>query len=226
MTQNMTKLRQSARALLCAVGALGTLAAPPVLAQSSYAVPEKYTAPAPAKKQFTPNTVMDPITPEARKRFMQSGTAFNPLSVRDMVNLLAYKVEAKPGVSYDDVVASLKARANKLNFKFVGVNSIYKDVAALTGKPTPKVEVFNFCDAQLARDILDYSLEFVIFFPCRIAVVEDAAGKVWLVMLDWDVSWFDGSPNPNTLPDNVRQGAERIRKSLEEIIQAGANGDL
>ena len=202
------------------------LAAAPVLAQSSYQVPQKLAAPAPAKKQLTANTAMDPITPEARKRFMQSGTALNPLAVRDMVNLLAYKVQAKPGVAYDDVVTSLKQRANKLNFKFVGVNSIYKDVAALTGKPTPKVEVFNFCDAQLAREILDYSLEFVIFFPCRIAVVEDAAGQVWLLMLDWDVSWFDGSPNPNTLPDNVRQSAERIRKSLEEIIQAGANGDL
>lgn len=212
--------------LKLALALVFALAAAPVLPQSSYQVPQKLAAPAPEKKQLTANTAMDPITPEARKRFMLSGTALNPLAVRDMVNLLAYKVQAKPGVSYDDVVASLKQRANKLNFKFVGVTSIYKDVAALTGKPTPKVEVFNFCDAQLAREILDYSLEFVIFFPCRIAVVEDAAGQVWLLMLDWDVSWFDGSPNPNTLPDNVRRSAERIRKSLEEIIQAGANGDL
>ena len=145
---------------------------------------------------------------------------------RDLINLLAYKVEAKPGLSYDDVVASMKARANKINFKFVGVNAIWKDVAATTGKPTPRVEIFNFCDANIARELLDYSLEFVIFLPCRIAVVEDAHQKIWLVMLDWDVRWVDDLPNPDRIPDSLRQGAIQLRQGLADIIQAGANGDL
>ena len=190
-------------------------------------VPEaKYAVPTPAVKRFEPNTMMEPITPEARKRAMQASIGLSPFSLRDMVNLVTYKLPARPGLSYDDVVASLKARANKLNFKLVGVNSIYKDVEAITGKPTPRVEVFNFCDALVAREILDHSLEFVVFFPCRIAIVEDAQGKVWLVMLDWDVSWLDDSPNPNTLPDSIRENAQRIRRTMEEIIQAGANGEL
>lgn len=188
--------------------------------------PEKYTAPAPGIKPFTPNTMMNEITPEARKRAMQSSFGLSPFSLRDLVNLVTYKLPAKPGLAYDDVVASLKQRANKLNFKLVGVNAIYKDVEAITGKPTPRVEVFNFCDALVAREVLDHSLEFIVFFPCRIAVVEDAQGKVWLVMLDWDVSWLDQAPNPNKLPDSLYQNARRIRQTLEEVMRAGANGEL
>ena len=94
------------------------------------------------------------------------------------------------------------------------------------GKPTPRVEVYSFCDAIVARELLDYSLEFVIFLPCRIAVVEDANGRIWLAMLDWDVSWIDTTPNPNRIPESLRQAASRLRQGMEQIIQAGASGAL
>lgn len=207
------------------------LAAACLLASATQALaqtpaPDSYRFPAPEKRSFVPNTAMDPILPEARKRFLQSAMAANPLSLRDMINLFAYKLEAKPGVSYDDVVAAMKHKANKLNFKFVGVNSIYKDVAAITGKPTPRVEVYNFCDAIVARELLDYSLEFVVLLPCRIAVVEDARAKVWLMTLDWDVSWLDTSPNPDSIPPSLRASAVRLRKAIDDIMQAGADGEL
>lgn len=195
-------------------------------AQSRDPIPEKFSAPAPAAKEHRPNTVMDPITAEARTRFIQSLMAGNPLSLRDMINLMTYKVEAKPGLSYDDVVSSMKQRANKLNFKFVGSNAIYKDVSALTGAATPRVEIFNFCDALVARELLDYSLEFAIFLPCRIAAVEDADARIWLLMLDWDVSWLDTSPNPDRMPESLRKSAARLRQGLADIIRAGGNGDL
>lgn len=204
---------------------LATLLGRDALAEN-YALPDKYPVPAPTVKAVTPNTMMDPITPEARAKSLQGSLALLPLSVRDMINLMAYKVRAQPGVSFDDVVASMKQRANKINFKFVGVNAISKDVAAITGKPTPRVEVYNFCDAMVARELLDYSLEFVIFLPCRIAVVEDAKGQIWLVMLDWDVSWVETTPNPNRLPENLRQASAKLRKGMEDIIQAGASGAL
>lgn len=203
-----------------------TLAAPPAPSSAPAGSPPAYGVPVPGIKTFSPNTAMDSITQEARRKFVQGSLASSPLSLRDMMNLFAHKIPAQPGVSYDDVVTSLKQRANKINFKFVGVNSIYKDVAALTGQPTPRVEVFNFCDALVARELLDHSLEFVVFLPCRIAVVEDAQGKVWLVTLDWDVSWLDTSPNPNRIPDGLKSAAQRIRAALEDIMQAGARGEL
>jgi uncharacterized protein (DUF302 family) len=189
-------------------------------------VPEKLAVPSASKKVHRPNTVLDPISSEGRARFAQSTFAGTPLSLRDLINLLTYKVPVKEGVSYDDLVSSMKARANKLNFKFVGSNAIYKDVGALSGETARKIEVFNFCDAQVARELLDYSLEFVVFLPCRIAAVEDADGKLWLMTLDWNVNWLDTSPNPDRLPESLRTAATKLHDSLVEIMRAGAEGDL
>ncbi|MDV7391435.1 DUF302 domain-containing protein, partial [Arthrospira platensis SPKY1] len=123
-----------------------------------------------------------------------------------------------------DVVDSMKIRANKINLKFVGANPLWKEVAAVTGKPTPRVEIFSFCDAPLVREMLDYSLEFVIFMPCRIAVVEDARAQIWMVMLDWNPDWLEDAPD--RLPETLRNSARKLRQDLEDIIQAGARGDL
>ena len=200
--------------------------APALAADKADPVPQKLSFPSASKKEHRPNTVLEPISSEARTKFAQSTFAGTPLSLRDLINLLTYKVEAKEGLSYDEVVSSMKARANKLNFKFVGSNAIYKDVTAITGQPSPKVEVFNFCDAQVARELLDYSLEFVVFLPCRIAAVEDADKRIWLMTLDWHPNWLDTSPNPDRLPDSLVKSATRLHDSLIEIIRAGANGEL
>lgn len=191
---------------------------------TGYQVPDKFPVPIPDIKVRRPNTMMDPITPEARRKSIQSTLALSPFSAADLINLMAYKIPVKAGVSYEDVVAGMKSRANKINFKFVGVNALYKDVEAISGKPAPKVEVYSFCDAMVARELLDYSLEFVVFLPCRIALVEDADKKLWLVMQDWDVRWLDGAPNPNKLPNTLYQAAVKLRAGMEEIMQAGATG--
>ncbi|MGE5477956.1 MAG: DUF302 domain-containing protein [Bacteroidales bacterium] len=209
---------------LAAAVALATVTA--YAADAKDPVPEKLNFPSASKKPHRANTVLAPISPEARAKFAQSTFAGTPLSLRDLINLLTYKVPVKEGVSYDDVVSSMKARANKLNFKFVGSNAIYKDVAALSGQSARKIEVFNFCDAAVARELLDYSLEFVVFLPCRIAAVEDADGKLWLMTLDWNVNWLDTSPNPDRLPESLRTAATKLHDSLVEIMRAGAEGEL
>lgn len=189
-------------------------------------LPEKPPSSTSTGERFTPNTMMDPITPEARRKVLQSSLAQSALSLRELINLMTYKVEAQPGISWDEVITSMKLRANKINLKFIGAHLVHKEIEAITGKPTPRVEIYHFCDALLARELLDYSLEFAILLPCRIAVVEDAQRKIWLTMLDWDVSWTDAAPTRNKLPDSLYQAASRLRKGLEEIIQAGANGAL
>ncbi|HPL79186.1 MAG TPA: DUF302 domain-containing protein [Burkholderiaceae bacterium] len=180
----------------------------------------------PGVQPIPPNTMLEPITPEARRKCIQDALAASPLSVREWINLMTYKVQAQPGLAWEDVIASMKQRANKINLKFVGSHPLYKEIAAITGKPSPKVEIYHFCDALLARELLDYSLEFVILMPCRIAIVEDSQHKVWLTMLDWDVRWSDAAQSRERIPDSLYQAAARLRRNLEEIIQAGASGSL
>lgn len=179
------------------------------------------------KEDFVPNTMRQSISPEARTNFVSSMMAVNPFSMQEMIAMMAVKYQAKDGLSFDDVVEAMKIKANEINFKYVGHNPLWKDVVAITGKTdTPRVEFFSFCDAVVARELLDLSLEFAIFLPCRIAVVEDAHKKIWVLTLDWDVRWLDSSKNPNQISDKLREGAIKIREAIDQIMRAGALGEF
>lgn len=179
------------------------------------------------KEAAVPNTMRESISPEARANFIGSLMAVNPFSMQEMIAMMAVKYPAKEGLSFDDVVESMKTKANEINFKFVGHSPLWKDVVAISGKTdTPRVEFFSFCDAMVARELLDLSLEFAIFLPCRVAVVEDAHKKIWLLTLDWDVKWLDTSKNPNQISDSLRKKAIMVREAIDKIMKAGAAGDF
>jgi len=177
------------------------------------------------KETAVPNTMRDSISPEARANFVGSLMAINPFSMQEMIAMMAVKYQAKEGLSFDDVVEAMKLKGNEINFKYVGVNPLWKDIVAITGKTdTPRVEFFSFCDALVARDLLDLSLEFAVFLPCRIAVVEDAYKKIWVLTLDWDVRWLDSSKNPNQISAGLREKAIMVREAIDKIMRAGAEG--
>ena len=48
---------------------------------------------------------------------------------------------------------------------------IYPDQAVLGDKDAPRIEVHSFCDIAVARELLKISPEFLVFLPCRIAMV-------------------------------------------------------
>ncbi len=180
-----------------------------------------------AKETAVPNTMRESISPEARANFISSMMAVNPFSMQEMVAMMAIKYPAKEGLSFEDVITSMKTKANELNFKYVGVSQLWKDVVAISGKQdTPRVEFLSFCDAMVARELLDLSLEFAIFLPCRIAVVEDANKKIWILTLDWDVRWLDSSKNPNQVSASLREKSIMVREAIDKIMRAGANGEF
>lgn len=183
--------------------------------------------PTQSQRSFEPNTVSGSLSDEAKRNLYQTLMMSSPLSMRDMISIMADKMEVAEDVSFDDAVESMRLRANEVNFKFVGHSPLYKDVEAITGEPTPRVEIFHFCDAMVARRILDYAPEFVIYLPCRIALLEDAEGKLWVMTLDWNVNWLNFAQNPNSVLDKeLREEADRIRSALRYIMEGAATGDF
>lgn len=178
-------------------------------------------------QNLPPNTVSPSISDEAKKNAFQTMMMMSPLSMRDMLGIITHKLPLEEGVTWDDAVESMKLRANEVNFKFVGSSPLSKEIEALTEKPSPRIEIFRFCDALVARKILDYMPEFIVFLPCKIALIEDADGKIWIMTLDWDVSWLDFAQNPNShLSKELRADAKRIREDIRYIMEGAASGDL
>jgi len=182
--------------------------------------------PMPPKKDWRPNTFMPSITPEAKMKAAQSALFVNPLSLRDMINMMVSKKKVDGGVSFDEVIESMNLRANQLNMKKVGHNTPDKVITGITGRPSPRLEIISYCDVLVMREIVDFVPEFVVFLPCRISVLEDANGQIWITTLDWDVRWLDTSQNPNLISKGLRERAIKVRKSIESIMEAGARGEL
>ena len=172
------------------------------------------------------NRVMPPIPREQKKALFDMMTPASSMSMRDLFNFMTDKIKADPELTFDDVVEAMELKANEVNFKKVGHNEFWRDVGAYSGLPTLRLEILQFCDADVGRRMLDFSPEFSIFIPCRITVMEDATGEIWLMTLDWDVSWLSRAWQPGSrLDPELVKDAVRIRDAMTQIMQAGASGD-
>ncbi len=182
--------------------------------------------PMPSKKDHPANTMTTTVSREAKTMMMQTMMAASPLSVREIVAMMVTKHKVKPGVKFDEVTESLKLVANRNNFKYTGVSLLSKDIEASTGRPSPRVEILSFCDSSVARSVIDYAPELIAFLPCRVAVLEDANKDIWIVSLDWDISWMQLSVNPNMMDEKLMKESIRIRKVMDEMMEAAAKGDF
>jgi uncharacterized protein (DUF302 family) len=134
-----------------------------------------------------------------------------------------YKVAIDHGVSLADAAESMRLRANALNLKLVAELPLSKQVEAITNQPQRTVTIYQFCDAVLAKDLIDMNLDFAVYMPCRIALIEDAKGQGWLVMMDVNV---DAVAKEKRLPQVLKDRVNAVRNSLIDIMQAGAKGEL
>ena len=178
-----------------------------------------------------PYTMRPPIPEQTKKQMMQMMMPIMNnmmrMSMADGMNWMAYKVKAKPGLSFDDVLDSMNLAANKLNFKHVGENLMWKDFRAVLGdKDAPRIEVHSYCDIAVGRDLLKISPEFLVFLPCRIGIMEDADKNIWLMMIDWSMDWVAGYENQMGMSPELVKGAKEINEKMKQIIDAAANGDL
>ena len=130
------------------------------------------------------------------------------------------RVQVQQGVSFDDAVESLKLRTNQHNLKQVGSSPLYKEIEALTGKPSRRMEIFSFCDGLVAQQMISADPLMISFMPCRISIVEDEQGKLWVI------SMMIGNDMMKALPAGIRKNAQRIMDAMKDSMLAASNGDL
>ena len=99
-------------------------------------------------------------------------TAAQEMTIADTV----LKLPLEEGVSMDDAVDSMKLRANTLNFKLVAHLPLYKELQSM-GVDAKRVEIFQFCDARIAHEMISHNIDFSAYLPCRITLIEDQEGK-------------------------------------------------
>jgi uncharacterized protein (DUF302 family) len=135
---------------------------------------------------------------------------------------MMWAVPVEEGLSTDDVIASMKSLATAKDFLFVGESPFYKQIEAITGESYRYVNFLSFCDARVGQEMLEYRDQYSGFMPCRIALVEDKDGRLWLYSMNLDLMIHGGKE----LPDQLKASAQRVRDTIEEIMVGAAAGEF
>ncbi len=133
-----------------------------------------------------------------------------------------WRKQLDEGVSAEDAAEAMSSVATELNIKAVGILPLSKEVEAKTGKKQRLLTIYQYCNPMTAMTMVEFSDAFSAYLPCRIAMVEDKKGKVWVYALNMDMMIHGGK----TLPDNLLKEANKVKDVILQIMEAGATGEF
>lgn len=144
------------------------------------------------------------------------------LETQDPGVAMMWSEQVEEGLTPDDVIESLKSIATERNFLFVGESPFYRQVEAVTGEPYRYTNFLSFCDVRVGKMMADYVDAYTGFMPCRIALIEDKSGRLWLYSMNLDLMIYGGK----TLPPELKEGAINVRNTIKAMMEGAARGEF
>ena len=112
--------------------------------------------------------------------------------------------------------------ANEHNIKNVGELPLSEQVAAMTGEEQRFWKIYMFCNPLTAAKMIEYSDAYSAYLPCRISLVEDTSGRLWIYTLNMDMMIHGGKK----LPQELYEEANNVKDVILDIMNRGAEGDF
>lgn len=137
-----------------------------------------------------------------------------------------YEVPVSSGVSYQDVVDSLKSVSEGMNFVNPANFPIGDHIKQRGQDPQGIKEVRSFCNLSMGTDIMLDHPEFLVFAPCRLAIYEkpDAAGKLRLFLgLDRPTHDLKNIKHPTP---RAQAAAQQLEDALISLMEKARRGDF
>jgi len=163
---------------------------------------------------------LEGFDPKAKDVYMQ--IINRVLLTKSGIEGIVIKTPVAEGISSEAVDQTIRLVANELNIKNVGELPLSEEVEAMSGSSYRFVKIYLLCNAMTAASMLNYNDAFASFLPCRVSVVEDKTGHLWLYTQDMDVLIYGGKP----LPPALKLEAIKIRDTILEIMRRAAEGDF
>ena len=133
-----------------------------------------------------------------------------------------WKMQVDDGLTAADVEETMRFVANEHNIKNVGELPLSGQIEAMSGNKSRYLKIYMFCNALTAAQMLDYSDAYSAYLPCRVSLVEDKKGRLWLYSLNMDAMIYGGKP----LPAALKEEAEGVKEIILDIMKRGAEGDF
>jgi len=133
-----------------------------------------------------------------------------------------WKTKVIKGLSAEDVEDAMKSVATEHNIRSVGELPLYQQITAMTGKKFRFMKIYMYCNPLTAAKMIDYSDAFSAYLPCRITLLEDKQGQLWIYSLNMDMMIYGGTP----LPPELKKEALRVKSVIQDIMKRGATGEF
>jgi len=144
------------------------------------------------------------------------------LATGNAAEATVWKVPVEDGLAWEEVEETMRFVANEHNIKNVGELPLSEQVAAMTGKEQRFLKIYMFCNPLTADMMFEYSSAFSAYLPCRISLIEDAEGKLWIYTLNMDMMIHGGAK----LPPDLLKEANDVKDIILDIMQRGAAGEF
>ena len=144
------------------------------------------------------------------------------LATGNAAEATVWKTRVEKDLTAEDVEEAMLSVANEHNIKNVGVLPLYKQIEAMSGQPYRYMKIFMFCNALTAAKMADYSDAFTAYLPCRVTLLEDKTGQLWIYSLNMDLMIYGGLP----LPPELKKEALKVKMIIQEIMARGAAGEF
>jgi uncharacterized protein (DUF302 family) len=139
----------------------------------------------------------------------------------DIAVATTWERKVKAGVTVDQIEQALASVATEMNLRPVGELPLSKELEARSGKPQKLLKIYNYCNPQTARKMVDFSPHMAAYLPCRIAVVEKDDG-LWMYTLNMDMMIKMG----RKLPPDLKADAMKVREAIWMMMEKGSTGDF
>jgi uncharacterized protein (DUF302 family) len=133
-----------------------------------------------------------------------------------------WKAKVAEGLTFEDVDQSIKQVAIDRNIRGVGELPLGDQVAAMNGKPWRKLNIYLYCNPLTAAKMIEHDVAYAAYLPCRVSLVEDETGQLWIYTLDMDMMIYGGK----TLPPDLLKEALEVKDIMQDILTRAAEGDF
>jgi uncharacterized protein (DUF302 family) len=148
--------------------------------------------------------------------------AKNLLASGNAAEATVWKIPVAEGLSVEDVEQTMRFVANEHNIKNVGELPLSEQVAAMTGSEQRFWKIYMFCNPLTAGKMIEYSDAYSAYLPCRVSLVEDKEGRLWIYTLNMDMMIHGGT----ALPPDLFEEANTIKEVILDIMNRGAAGEF
>ncbi len=154
------------------------------------------------------------------------GCAQNADTAEPQADNAIYEVAVQEGVSYEDVVDSLKSLSEGMNFVNPANFPIGEHMQQRDIDPQGIKEVRSFCNLSMGTEIILDHPEFLVFAPCRIAIYDkpiDGGGRQLFIALARPTHDLKNIKNPTP---RAQKSAQMLEDALVDLIQRASEGDF